>query len=313
MTETQISNESAQMRTGVDLRVLLAFAAIYLLWGTTFFAIRIAVHEVPPLFAAGTRMLIAGAVVLGWQWFRGAARPTARQWRSMAWMGVLMFVVDYGLLFWAEKFVPSGIAAVLSATVPLMTIAFEIFVFRMLPFRWSQVGAVVLGFCGVGVLLLPDAHQRLAIVPSVAILVGTAGWCLGTVLSRRMDLPESRAVTSGGAMMIGGAVLLVLSAVFGEMHPWPHVSLRAGLAIGYLISCGSVLAFTAYVFLLGRMPASTVASYAYVNPVVAVALGYFVAGEAITPRMFAGAALVLVSVYLILRKPRRLAKEATAA
>jgi drug/metabolite transporter (DMT)-like permease len=210
------------------------------------------------------------------------------------------------LLFWAEKYVPSGIAAVLSATVPLMTIAFEIFLFRMQPFRWSLVGAVLLGFGGVSVLLLPNARQPLAIVPCIAILVGTAGWCLGTVMSRRLVLPESRPVTSGGAMMIGGAVLLVLSGAFGELHPRPHVSRNAVLALAYLITCGSLLAFTAYVWLLGRMPASKVASYAYVNPVVAVVLGYFVAGEAITPRMLVGAALVLTSVFLILRsnKPK---------
>lgn len=303
MANTQVSNEGTKTGAGLDLRVVLAFLAIYILWGTTFLAIRIAVREVPPLFAAGTRMFIAGGVLFIWTQLRGAAWPSPRQWRSLTLMGGLMFVVDYGLLFWAEKYVPSGIAAVLSATVPLMTIAFEIFAFRMLPFRWSLVGAVLMGFGGVGVLLLPDTHQSLPVLPCIAILVGTAGWCLGTVWSRKLALPESRSVTSGGAMMIGGAVLLVLSGAFGELHPWPHVSRSAALALAYLITCGSLLAFTAYVWLLGRMPASTVASYAYVNPVIAVVLGYFVAGEAITPRMVAGAALVLISVYLILRKP----------
>jgi drug/metabolite transporter (DMT)-like permease len=158
------------------------------------------------------------------------------------------------------------------------------------------------------VRLLPDPHQHLPIIPCIAILVGTAGWCLGTVLSRRLVLPESRAVTSGGAMIVGGAVLLLLSAGFGEMHPFPHASRSAWGALAYLIVFGSVLAFTAYVFLLGRMPASTVSSYAYVNPVVAVALGYFAVGEPITAHSVAGAALVLVSVFLILRKSRKPAK-----
>lgn len=288
--------------------MILAFLSIYILWGTTFLAIRVAVREVPPLFAAGTRMFLAGSILFGFMWVRGAARPTALQWRNLALMGSLMFVLDYGLLFWAEKYVPSGIAAVLSATVPLMTISFEMLAFRLQPFRWSLVSAVLLGFCGVGVLLLPDPHQSLPILPCVAILVGTAGWCLGTVLSKKLVLPESRPVTSGGAMMIGGAVLLLLSGAFGELHPWPHVSRSAALALTYLILFGSVLAFTAYVWLLGRMPASKVASYAYVNPVVAVALGYFAAGEPITTHVVMGAALVLVSVYLILRKDRKPAK-----
>lgn len=299
MSNLMVSTETP--KKSFDLRVVLAFLAIYILWGTTFLAIRIAVAEVPPLFAAGTRMFIAGTVLFGWMLAKGTPWPNPRQWRSLALMGSLMFVLDYGLLFWAEKYVPSGIAAVLSATVPLMTIVFEIFIFRLQPFRWRLVSAVLLGFSGVGVLMLPNAHQSLAVMPCLAILVGTAGWCLGTVLSRKLTLPESRPMTSGGAMMIGGAVLLLLSAAFGELHPWPHVSLRAGLAIGYLITCGSLLAFTAYVWLVRKMPASTVSSYAYVNPVVAVALGYFVAGEAITPRMVTGAVLVLVSVFLILR------------
>jgi len=308
MTNTQVSEEKSLHRSTFDLRVVLAFLAIYILWGTTFLAIRVAVREVPPLFAAGTRMFLAGVILFVFMWMRGATLPTKQQWRSLFLMGSLMFVLDYGLLFWAEKYVPSGIAAVLSATVPLMTIAFEMVVFRMQPFRWSLVCAVLLGFCGVGVLMMPDPHQALPILPCLAILLGTSGWCLGTVLSRRLVLPESRPVTSGSAMMIGGAILLLLSGAFGELHPFPHVSRSAALALSYLITCGSLLAFTAYVWLLGRMPASKVSSYAYVNPVVAVALGYFVAGEPITTHVVTGAALVLISVFLILRKDRRPAK-----
>jgi len=307
MPQTTVSAQP-DTKLSFDLKTALAFLAIYILWGTTFLAIRVAVREVPPLFAAGSRMFLAGIILYGWMRLRGAVRPTRLQWRNLAIMGVLMFVVDYGPLFWAEKYVPSGIAAVLAATVPLMTIAFEMLVFRMQPFRWSLIGAVLLGFCGVGVLLLPDPHQHLPLLPCIAILVGTAGWCLGTVLSRRMVLPESRPVTSGAAMMIGGVVLLALSGGFGELHPWPHISRNAALAIAYLITCGSLLAFTAYVWLLGRMPASKVSSYAYVNPVVAVALGYFAMGEPITAHSIAGAALVLVSVFLILRKGRKPAK-----
>jgi drug/metabolite transporter (DMT)-like permease len=305
MTTTVVSSKRLDRERNLDLRVVFAFLAIYLLWGTTFFAIRIAVHEIPPLLAAGVRMFLAGVILLAFMGMRGAARPSRLEWRNLALMGSLMFVIDYGALFWAERYIPSGIAAVLSATVPLMTIAFEIFVFRLQPFRWSLIAAVLLGFAGVGILLLPDPRQSLPVVPCVAILLGTAAWCLGTVLSRRLALPASRPVAAGGSMMIGGGVLLVLSGLFGELHPWPHASARAMFALAYLILFGSVLAFTAYVWLLGRMPASTVASYAYVNPVVAVALGYFAADEPLTAHVVAGAALVLVSVYLILRRGRR--------
>jgi drug/metabolite transporter (DMT)-like permease len=142
------------------------------------------------------------------------------------------------------------------------------------------------------------------VLPCVAILAGATAWALGSVLNRSLDLPESIPLTAGAAMALGGGMLLVLSASFREMHPLPHVSMRAGLALLYLIVCGSLLGFTAFVWLLARMPATRVASHAYVNPVVAVALGYFVAGEIITTRTLVGTALVLTSVFLILRKEK---------
>jgi len=139
-------------------------------------------------------------------------------------------------------------------------------------------------------------------VPCLAILCGCTTWSLGTVLSRSMDLPGARPVTAGATMMLGGGILLLISAGLGEMHPMPHVSFRAAGALLYLIVCGSLLAFTAFVWLLAHMPATRVASHAYVNPIVAVALGYFAAGEPLTMRTLAGTALVLVSVFMILRR-----------
>ena len=287
-----------------ELRVLLAFFAIYVLWGTSFLAIRIAVLEVPPLFAAGTRFFVAGVVLYGFMRFRGEARPTASQWRSLALIGLLMFVAEYGPLFWAEKYVPSGIASVLEATLPLITMALEVWVFRRHRFHWPLLAAILIGFAGVSSLLFHNGEQNFGILPCVAILAGATAWSLGSVLNRSLDLPESRVLTSGAAMLLGGAMLLALSASFGELHPFPHVSMRAAMALLYLIVCGSLLGFTAFVWLLARMPATRVSSHAYVNPVVAVALGYFVAGETITMRTLLGTALVLASVVLILRKDK---------
>jgi drug/metabolite transporter (DMT)-like permease len=156
----------------------------------------------------------------------------------------------------------------------------------------------------VSVLLFRNGEQQFGWLPCVAILAGATTWSLGSVLNRSLDLPESRPLTSGAAMALGGAMLLVLSASFGELNPLPHVPLRAALAILYLIACPSLLGFTAFVWLLARMPATRVASHAYVNPVVAVALGYFVAGETISSRTLIGTALVLASVVLILRKEK---------
>jgi drug/metabolite transporter (DMT)-like permease len=282
----------------------MAFLAIYVLWGTTFLAIRIAVHEVPPLFAAGVRFFTAGVLLYVFTRLRGTAGPTRLEWKNLAVIGLVMFVAEYGPLFWAEKYLTSGLTSILAATVPLITIALEMLVFHMQPFRWGVMGATLLGFFGVGVLVLPNSGGNVALVPCLAVLLGSVGWALGSVLQRRMKMPASRPLTSGGAMMLGGAGLLVLSGMFGELHPFPHVSLRAALALGYLITCGSLLAFTAFVWLLGRMPASKISSHAYVNPVVAVALGYFIAKEQLTGRTLVGAAIVLVSVFLILRANR---------
>jgi drug/metabolite transporter (DMT)-like permease len=305
MTSTTVSRPSASStHRGFDIRVILAFFAIYVLWGTTFLAIRIAVEEVPPLFAAGCRFFVAGVVLYGFMRVKGQPGPHAKQWRSLALIGLLMFVAEYGPLFWAEKYVPSGVTSVLAATLPLITLVLEMVVFRQQPLQWRLLGATLLGFGGVGVLLLPSGGQHFGLLPCLAIFGGGVAWALGSVLNRSLDLPESKPLTSGAAMMLGGGGLLALSAMFGELHPLPHVSLRAGLAILYLIVFGSLLGFTAFVWLLGRMPATRVASHAYVNPIVAVALGYFVAGEIVTVRMLIGASIVIVSVFLILRKDK---------
>lgn len=302
MANTQVSERlpSAAARS-IDPRVVLAFLAIYILWGTTFLAIRIAVHEVPPLFAAAVRFFTAGVLLFTFTRLRGTAGPTRVQWRNLAVIGLVMFVAEYGPLFWAEKYLTSGLTSILAATIPLITIALEMLAFRMLPFRWSVLGATVLGFIGVAVLVLPGSSGEVAVVPCVAVLLGSVGWSLGSVLQRKLEMPASRPLTSGAAMMLGGAGLFLVSGLFGELHPFPHVSLRGALALGYLITFGSLLAFTAFVWLLGRMPASEISSYAYVNPVVAIALGYFVAGEQVTAHTLVGAVLVLVSVFLILR------------
>jgi drug/metabolite transporter (DMT)-like permease len=301
---TVIRERSKAESKSLDFRVVVAFLAIYIIWGTSFLGIRIVVLELPPLFSAGIRFFVAGAVLYAFMHFRGRTRPTARQWRSLAILGLLLFVAEYGPLFWAEKYVPSGIASVLEATLPLITMALETWVFRRYRFHWSVLGAILLGFCGVSVLLFHNGAEQFGLLPCIAILAGATTWSLGSVLSRSLDLPESKALTSGAAMLLGGGVLLALSAVFGELHPFPHVSMRAGMALLYLIVFPSLVGFTAFVWLLARMPATRVASHAYVNPVVAVALGYFAAGEAITERTLAGTVLVLASVVLILRKQK---------
>ena len=308
MAELAVTNTMTQTQTeSYRIRVILAFFAIYVLWGTTFLAIRIAVEEMPPFFAAGARFFIAGVVLFGFMVLKGEAKPTVAQWRNLALMGLLMFVAEYGPLFWAEKYVPSGIVSVLAATLPILTMVLEKIVFRQQRIRPMMIAATLAGFAGVAVLLRPDARQHFGLIPCLAVLGGATSWSLGSVLSRSMDLPKARPLTAGAAMLLGGGGLLILSWAFGEIHPLPHISLRGGMALLYLIVVGSLVGFTAFVWLLAHMPASRVASHAYVNPIVAVALGYVAAGEAITLPTIAGTLLVLMSVFLILRRDREAA------
>ncbi len=295
--------EAAAAAPRLDPRELLAFAAIYLLWGATFLAIRVAVVEIPPFFTAGTRFLTAGTLLYTCMRLRGQPAPSGAEWRGIALTALLLFVVTYGALFWAEQYVPSGLTSVIEASLPLITIALEVFVFRQQPFRRRMLAAVALGFGGIAWLLLGRDAESFAVLPCLVILAGGIAWSLGAVLTRSMPRPASLPLTAGAQMMLGGVVLLALSLGSGELHSTPHVSLRAGVALLYLIVGGSWLGFTAYVWLLARMPVTRVASHAYVNPLVALALGYLVAGEELTPRMLLASSLVVASVFLILRDP----------
>jgi drug/metabolite transporter (DMT)-like permease len=301
MATTTVS--PVKQKSGFDVRVFLAFAAIYVLWGSTYLAIRIAVQQVPPLFAAGSRFFLAGTLLYVAMRFCGRPRPSGKEWGSLVAIGSLMFVITYGAVFWAEQYVPSGFTSVLEATLPLITIGLEVFVFRQQRFRWSLLVAIAVGFVGVLLLLMHNA-QHVALLPCVAILGGGTAWSLGAVLTRALPLPKSKGITAGAEMMFGGAILLILSALTGEMHPFPHLSAKAVGALLYLVIAGSLLGFSAFVWLLGRMPATRVASHAYINPVVAVALGYFFAGEVVTLRMLCGTALIVASVALILIKDK---------
>lgn len=286
---------------GTDIRVVLAFFAIYVLWGATFLAIRVAVLEIPPFLTAGLRFFLAGSLLYGFMRMRGEASPSPTEWRSIGLMALFMFVITYGALFWAEQYVPSGITSVIEATLPVTTLTLEVFVFRQQRFRWGMLGSVALGFGGVVLLLVHNGERNFTVLPCLVILAAGVAWSLGAVLIRSMPLPRSRPLTAGGAMMLGGIVLLALSRLTGEANPLPYIPLRAGLALLYLIVGGSLIAFTAYVWLLARMPATRVASHAYVNPVVALALGYFVAGEELSVRTLMASILIVFSVFLILR------------
>ncbi len=294
------------IRKRYDFRTILAFFAIYVIWGSTFLAIRTAVLLAPPWFCAGVRFVAAGTALFVFALMRGARMPSGREWRSLGIIGGLMFSLTYGALFWGQQYVPSGITAVLESTLPAMTVLLEVFVLRQQKFRWSMLLAVTLGFCGVTLTMFKSGHSTFGgfgVFPCLVILAGSASWSLGAVLTRSLALPKSRLLTAGAEMMLGGGVLLMASLLAGELHPFPVIPVKARWALVYLIVAGSIAGYTAFVWLLERMPASRVASHAFVNPIVALALGYFVASEEITLETLLGAGLVIGSVVLTLKGP----------
>jgi drug/metabolite transporter (DMT)-like permease len=300
MTVLEVSENEAT-RTSNRVQKALAFAVIYLAWGATFVAIRIAVGVIPPFLAAAIRFLTAGLVLYGFVRLRGIPRPTPREWRSLALLGTLVIFLDYSAYFWGERYVAAGAAAMIAGTIPLITGLLEMLVFRQRAFRWSALLTIALGFTGVAVLVSGQVKGGQPLLPSLALIGGCVAWSLGMVLARSIPLPSSRAVAAGAEMIIGGTLLLLAAAMTGELRHVPHIAWRPALALIYLIFIGSLLAFTCFVWLLGQVSAGKVASHAFVNPVVAVALGAWLLGEPITRATLGGMALILVSVFCILR------------
>jgi drug/metabolite transporter (DMT)-like permease len=290
-------------------KILLAFAIIYFVWGSTFLAIRVGVREVPPFLLAGLRFLIAGLILYVWMRLRGTPSPKAREWGAASFLALLIFVFDYGLLFWAEKRVPSGIAAVMMAMIPVFMALGEIFFLHTQRMTVRLGFALLVGIAGVAVLVGHSMHLGEAPVDTrgaCALIVASVSWSVASSLTRKLPLPEAKAMSSGAQMLAGGVLLMIAATVLGEFHGFrvQDVSREAWLALAYLMVAGSIAGFTAYVWLLHHESPTKVGTYAYVNPVVAVLVGYFLGGEAIGPRTIAGTALVLVSVVVITTGPK---------
>jgi drug/metabolite transporter (DMT)-like permease len=291
-------------------KILLAFAIIYFVWGSTFLAIRVGVNEVPPFLLAGIRFFVSGIVLYGWMRFKGAPSPSRPEWAAAMLLGALIFLVDYGCLFWAEQRIPSGIAAVVLATIPVFITLLEIIFLRTQRLTVRLGLALLAGLCGVAVLTIPSfsfGEVPINRAGALALLVAAFTWSVATILTRRLTLPASKPMSAAAQMLTGGAQLFVLAALSGEFAGFhlQAVSAKAWFALLYLIVAGSIVGFTAYVWLLHHESPTKVGTYAYVNPVVAVALGYFVGGESVGPRTLLGALLVLISVIAITTIPRK--------
>ena len=306
-------------------KILLAFSIIYFLWGSTYLAIRVGVLQMPPFLMAGIRFTAAGLALWIWMRLQGTPSPTAREWRDATILGALMFLLDYACLFWAEQRVPSGLAAVIIAIIPVCITVLEIVFLRTLRLTLRLALGLAVGVLGVAVLVNPWASLGEAPLDrggAVALLVASLGWSIGTVLSRRLRLPASKAIGAAAQMLTGGVLLLVLAAISGEFadfHP-QKVSLAAWFSLVYLIVAGSIIAYTAYMWLLHYESPTKVGTYAYVNPIVAVIIGALLGGESIGRRTLLGAALILISVIAITTmkskavasRPQRVADEAAA-
>jgi drug/metabolite transporter (DMT)-like permease len=285
-------------------KLLLAFAIIYFVWGSTFLAIRIGVREVPPFLYCAMRFFAAGIILYAWLRWKGDPAPTLREWRSATVLAVQIFVLDYGLLFWAEQRVPSGIAAVILATIPVFMAVSEISILKTRRMTLSLAIALLIGIAGVGALVIRSKEFTDAPVNTggaVALIVAAISWSVASALTRKLPLPHSKSMSAASQMLVGGVLLTLASALLGEFRGFhlTAVSRGAWIALAYLIVAGSIVAFTAYVWLLHHESPTKVGTYAYVNPLVAVLIGYFFGGEALGSRTIAGTLLVLVSVVVI--------------
>jgi drug/metabolite transporter (DMT)-like permease len=280
---------------------LLAFFAIYVIWGSTYLAIRHAVETIPPLMTAGIRHLVAGLIIFLWA-RRGKPRVTAAEWRASVVVAVLFFLIGHGTLHWAEQTVPSGIAALLVATEPFW-IALLLPPARGARFSWQMAAGLAAGLMGVALLVPRDMFTAGAaeLWGSVAILIGTMSWALGIRYSATAELPRDPFVRAGTTLLCGAALLLPASLLAGEMArvDLQAVSGRSIASLAYLIIFGSVVAFSAYFWLLERRSAPLVATHTYVNPVIAVLLGWLAAGELLTLRIVWATALILAAVFVL--------------
>jgi drug/metabolite transporter (DMT)-like permease len=285
-------------------KTLSAFAVLYLVWGSTYFAIRVSITAIAPTLMGAIRFLIAGGVLYGWSRARGERAPTKREWASIALIGFLIFVCDYGVLFWTELRVPSGLAAAMMATIPAFMALSEIVILRTQKLTLRL--AVALLICMGGVSVLVSRSLNLGGAPidrlgALSLIFAAISFSVAASLIRKLPLPPSKVMSAGAQTLAGGFFLAVIAAALGDLqnfHP-AAVSPEAWLALGYLTAAGSILAYTVYVWLLHHESPTKVGTYAYVNPVVAVAIGYFLGNEPLGARTILGTALILISVVLI--------------
>jgi drug/metabolite transporter (DMT)-like permease len=284
-------------------RVVTAFAAVYVLWGSTYLFIKFTVQTIPPVGMAGVRFLLAGLLLFAIARLRGAAAPVARHWQSAAIAGVLLMTSNAAVA-WSVRRIPSGIASLLVAMTPCWMVLFD---WAGHPARRPHVGVgagLATGLLGIVILVGPGHLSNgtsLDLLGTAAVMGGSVLWAAGSLYARKAPRPESSYVLSGMQMICGGAALSLVAALGGQWDGWSlaQTSLLSRFSFGYLVLFGSIVAYSAYMYLLTVSTPARVSTYAYVNPVVAVFLGWLFAGEGLTPRTMVAAAIIVAGVALI--------------
>lgn len=304
--------QSANIARGSWTLIIAAFGAVYLIWGSTYLAIKYALETLPPFLMTGGRFLVAGAALVIWAWRFGAERPTKAQWLSAAIIGALLFLGGTGGVVWAEQYIASGLAALLVATEPLWIVLLN----------WAGPGGtrptvktiigLLIGFLGIWLLtgsagLLGDGADRASVLGAVVVTAAAFSWALGSLYSQRVELPASSLLASGMQMFLGGALLTLVGTGAGEWARFDvsRVSAVSAGAFFYLIIFGSIIAFTAYGWLLRKVSPALAATYAYVNPIVAVLLGWALASEPLSLRILLAAGVIVGSLVLITSSAER--------
>lgn len=286
-------------------KIWIALIILYIVWGSTYLGIKIAVETIPPFFHAAIRFLISGIILVVWQRAAGYELPTKNQWKTVFIIGTLLLLGGNGLVSWAEQTIPSGIAALIVGATPLFLVTFEAFRKNGVKPTWQTILGLIIGFIGIFVLVGPaeitGSKENLNPLGAIAVLFASMFWAMGSIYSKSADLPKSALMTTGAEMLMGSIGLFLVSILTGELNHWniSEVSTRSWLGLIYLITFGSIAGFGSYIWLLQKAPISLVATYAYVNPIVAVILGYFFANEILEPRIWLASAIIIGAVIFI--------------
>ena len=285
-------------------KIWIALLALYVVWGSTYLAIRFAVDTIPPFLHAGLRFLISGLILVIWRRAAGDEMPSFKQWKSLAIVGTLLLLGGNGLVSFAEQRIASGVAALIIGTVPLWLVLIEAIRPGGVRPSWRALIGLIVGFGGIYLLIGPSeltGKFQFDVLGTLTLITAAFLWSVGSIYSRSAELPKSALMTTGAEMLAGSIPIFIVSILFGEWKSFSfaQVSVQSWLALLYLIAFGSMVGFVAYIWLLQNAPVSLVATYAYVNPLVAVLLGSWFAQESLTGRTLVAAGIIIGSVVFI--------------